>query len=272
MALLYDASPDKGKAMKGGREDGMDRSEGSLSNISIILCRVRESGNVGSVCRAMKTMGVERLILADCPIFDEEKVRMMAVHAGDVFEKAARFPTLESSLAGFPLSAGFTRRKGEKRKASSAPLRDFAAKTGGSPPAPLALVFGSEKDGLTDEELGLCSMAVHIPSSEAFPSLNIAQAVQVACYEFFAAEQASARVRPDARGPAVRAEVDAGVQDIVAALSELGFFRQSGDAYLRRFLRDLCERSGASDAEVGYLRKTFLKTIALARKHPWGRT
>ena len=62
------------------------------SNISVVLCRVRESGNVGSICRAMKTMGIEKLLLADCPAYEEEKVHMMAVHAYDLYENAVRYP------------------------------------------------------------------------------------------------------------------------------------------------------------------------------------
>jgi tRNA/rRNA methyltransferase len=91
-----------------------------LSRFAVVLCRAEESGNVGSACRAMKTMGVSRLVLAGCPDYDEDRVRMMAVHAFDVYERAERFPDLASALAGFSLSSGFTRRRGEKRKAFSA--------------------------------------------------------------------------------------------------------------------------------------------------------
>lgn len=246
----------------------MNRNEGRNSDISIVLCRVKESGNVGSVCRAMKTMGIERLLLADCPEFDEEKSRMMAVHAWDVYKKAARFATLDAALTGFSLSAGFTRRRGEKRKEHSLPLRDFAASVGRRPAAPLALVFGNERDGLSDSELDRCTLAVHIPSSKSCPSLNIAQAVQVACYEFFNAASAMAPACPATGGPASREAVDTGVQTIAVALSEVGFFRLSDDSRVRCFLRDLCERSGASKTEIDYLRRLFLKTIALARKNP----
>lgn len=232
------------------------------TNISVVLCRVKESGNVGSVCRAMKTMGIADLVLADCPDYDEEKVRTMAVHAFDIFSSAKRCPTLAEALAGSSAAAGFTRRKGEKRKQVSLSLRDFVerTKTGGA--GPISLVFGNEKDGLSDEELNECSIAVHIPSSEAFPSLNVSQAVQIACYEFFAAGGGNGNA--PAADPAPRGYIDASVADIAASLSRLGFFKKSDDSYARRFFRDLCERAWLSKQEVDYLCRIFRKTAALA--------
>jgi len=244
----------------------MDREAGR-PELTVVLCRVRESGNVGSICRAMKTMGVESLALADCPEYDEGTVRMMAVHAFDLYERARRFATLEEALAGQALTAGFSRRVGERRKGFSLPLRDFVADVGRRPAAPAALVFGNEKDGLTDAELGLCSMAVHIPTSDAFPSLNVAQAVQIACYEFFAARSGeSAAPGRLPLMPASRAEIDAQVSEIVGALAAVGFFNKSDDSHVHRFLRDLCERGAASAGEVAYLRKLFVKAAALSSR------
>jgi len=228
---------------------------------------------VGSTCRAMKTMGLARLLLADCPEYSEEKVRMMAVHAFDVFEKAERYDTLSAALDGFPFSAGFTRRTGERRKCASESLREFAQRMALRISSPFAIVFGNEKDGLSDEELNLCSVAVHIPTSESCPSLNVAQAVQVACYEFFAAAidrsslantRAPAPAPPPSAAPAPRAAVEREISTIAETLAKAGFFKKSNDSYMKRFLRDLCERAGASPDEIQYLRKLFLKSIALS--------
>lgn len=244
----------------------MDRSEGR-PELTVVLCRVRESGNVGSICRAMKTMGVESLSLAECPEYDEGAVRMMAVHAFDLYERARRFASLEEALAGQALAAGFSRRVGERRKGFSIPLRDFVADIGRRPTGPVALVFGNEKDGLTDRELGLCSLAVHIPTSDAFPSLNVAQAVQIACYEFFTADRGAAEA--SARLPLVpasRAEIDAQLSEIIEALAAVGFFNKSDDSHVHRFLRDFCERGAATSSEVAFLRKLFLKAAALSSR------
>lgn len=277
------------RAQASAIEEGM-MSEMAASDIHIVLCRVRESGNVGSICRAMKTMGIAKLRLAECPEYEVDKVRMMAVHAFDLFEGSRRFATLQEALADISLSAGFTRRVGERRKESSIRLKDFVAGLRSRPPSPVALVFGNEKDGLTDMELGLCSLAVHIPSAESCPSLNVAQAVQVACYEFFRSAdtgqsmEAGKPVEADksavsdksqrgkAATPALRENVDSAVATIADTLAKAGFFKMSGDIYARRFLRDLCERAGASAAEVAYLEKLFIKAFALSSRSPPDRT
>ena len=251
---------------------------------AVLLCRVRESGNLGSICRAMKTMGITRLVLADCPEYDDATVRTMAVHAADLYDNAQRYSTLENALSNFSLSAGFTRRTGARRKGASLSARDFARSALGHPAceAPftgrqqsLALVFGNERDGLSDRELALCSLAVYIPSSEKFPSLNVAQAVQIACYELFMSSKeaetpaaASEAIRDDADEGRIlpRQNIDQGVDGIIKAFAEMGAFKQSDDTYLRGFLRDLCERAGVRRFELDYLQKSFFKAFALGTK------
>ena len=76
-----------------------------MSRFTVLLCRAQEAGNVGSACRAMKTMGILDLVLVDCPEFDSERVATLAVHAFDVYENAVRFSRLEDALAGFAISA-----------------------------------------------------------------------------------------------------------------------------------------------------------------------
>jgi len=231
-----------------------------LGDIAVVLCRAEEGGNVGSACRAMKTMGLSRLVLAGCPDYDEDRVRMMAVHAFDVYEAALRFPDLGSALAPFSLSAGMTRRRGERRKAFSLSVEDMAARvlkrSGGS----AALVFGNERTGLTDEELGLCSLAAHIPSSDAFPSLNLAQAVQVACYEL---RKQALGGRDGSAKPVSRSEVDETVTRIAGHLREIGFFKVSRDRDLSAFLRDTAERAAYTPSELRYFESVFRKAAGM---------
>lgn len=229
----------------------------------MVLCRAQEPGNVGSACRAMKTMGITRLVLADCPDYDQARVATMAVHAFDVYGSAVRFPTLAEALAGFSVSAGMTRRRGERRKSHSLSLRDFVDglhRPDGAA-GPVALVFGNEKDGLSDAELAACSRAVHIPSSDAFPSLNLAQAVQVACYELF---MRALDGRDGSADAADRTLTDASAKRITEALAGLGFFRKSDDAACRLFLRDMAERASLSVSELEYFTRLFLKTAAIS--------
>ncbi len=214
-------------------------------------------------------MSFSRLILADCPEFDVEKVRMMSVHAFDVYENAEKTASLGEALSSSVLSAGFTRRKGERRKERSYSVREFvtlcAARHGGS----VSLVFGNEKDGLTDLELAACTYAVHIPTSPAFPSLNVSQAVQIACHEFFSLADSDAQGRQVQEipfTPATRASIEAEVTAIAETLAKAGFFQKSDDSHVRHFLRDICERASLSPTEVGFLRKLFAKAAALGRR------
>jgi len=291
--------------------------EPDLSRCAIILSRADEGGNVGSVCRAMKTMGFGRLVLAGCPDYDEFVVRMMSVHAFDVYEQALRVPDLETALGATSLSAGFTRRRGERRKSFSLSVDEFAAmvvdrlglaaayfadpspvpgrdeskpaqKETGDAAAPqnggtIALVFGNERTGLTGEELALCSLAVHIPTSDEFSSLNLSQAVQIAAWEirraFLIAESgtrvaltaehdASAGFRRAGGGfeAASRDEVGAAIGRVARRLEALGFFKLNDGIKLREFLRDLSERAALSPAELRYFESFLQKTASLAAK------
>jgi TrmH family RNA methyltransferase len=247
-------------------EPGPSEFSDRLSGFAVVLCRAEEGGNVGSACRAMKTMGLSRLILAGCPDYDVDRVRMMSVHAFDVFEASERFPDLESALAGFSLSGGFTRRRGERRKAFSLSVEDFASAALSRPRGPggeagaVALVFGNERTGLTEGELKLCSLAAHIPTSEAFPSLNLAQAVQIACYEL--RRQALGGMDGSAV-PVARAAVDEAVARICAHLREIGFFKITRDRDLAAFLRDSAERAAYTATELRYLESIFRKAAGM---------
>jgi TrmH family RNA methyltransferase len=236
-----------------------------LSGFAVVLCGAEESGNVGAACRAIKTMGLSRLVLAGCPDYDEDRVRMMAVHAFDVYEAAERFPSLASALAGFSLSAGFTRRRGQKRKAFSQTVEGFAALAlnrprGGAEGGSVALVFGNERTGLTEAELSLCSLAVHIISSDAFPSLNLAQAVQIACYELRKQALGGRDGRPT---PVSRSESDDALARIAENLREIGFFKVTRDRDLSAFLRDTIERAAYTPGELRYFESIFRKAAGM---------
>jgi len=238
-------------------------SEPDLSRYYVVLCRAEEAGNVGSACRAMKTMGLTRLVLAGCPDFDDSRVRMMAVHAADLYDGALRVPDLAAALAPSALSAGFTRRRGERRKSFSVDAEAFAREAWKRPGGDVALVFGNERTGLTEDELAACSLAVHIPTSEIFPSLNLAQAVQIACYEV---RRAALGGRTGSYEPVRREEIDASVSRIAERLAALGFFRLNQGRELRELLRDTAERAALSPSELRYLEAFVHKMGSLATK------
>ena len=234
---------------------------------TIVLCRVEGAMNVGAACRAMKSMGVTRLVFASCPGYDEVEVRTHALHAFDVYLAAVRHADLGAALAGFSYAAGFTRRKGQRRKESLA-VDSFAASLTGSGKQNCALVFGNERDGLTDAELALCDDAVSIPSSEMFPSLNLSHAVQIACWELRKAFQGQFPVLDDActadRRPALREDSGTAAASIADVLAGAGFFKLAGRPEIETFLRSIMARAGLSEAELGRFVALFVKLGALS--------
>ncbi len=243
-----------------------------LEGFEVVLCRAEEPGNVGAACRALKAMGLSRLSLAACPEYPEEAVRTLALHAWDVYASARRFASLGPALSGCSLAAGFTRRTGRIRAPSPLGVEEFARRAV-SGKGRVALVFGNERDGLSREELGLCDVAVRIPTSGAFPSLNLAQAVQIASWELSRAcraREAKAAGREAGPGEAAgRALLDEAVREIADDLARIGFFKIAGRPELVRFLRSLLARAAVDGRELDYFRSLFRKTEALAAR---GRT
>jgi tRNA/rRNA methyltransferase len=217
----------------------------------------------------MKTMGIGRLCLAGSSSYDEGRVAVLAVHAMDVYQRAERHPDLKSALLGTGLSAGFTRRRGERRKSFSISVDDFAKMAHGQEASgDIALVFGNERSGLSRQELDLCSIAVHIPTSGDFPSLNLAQAVQIATWEL------RRQTPTHLSGSYLRAARDDVVSTIDRAalrLRDLGFFKLNQGDELREFLRDLAERAALSSSELRYFEAFIHKMAGLSsRADPCG--
>lgn len=238
-----------------------------FDDVAVVLCRAEGSSNVGAVCRAMKTMGFRRLLLADCPEHDLDAVHASAVHAFDLYESAERHESLVSALSDFTLAAGFTRRRGRYRKKAVEP-GSFVSDCLDRPAGHLALVFGNERDGLSAGELDLCDEAVFIPSSEAFPSLNLSHAVQLACWEFRKALITRSAAHTDGLGqhgrvPAQRARIAMEVELICSRLESSGFFKIGGRQDSQVLLNSILARSGATEQEVRLFRNMFFKLAVL---------
>lgn len=249
-----------------------------LEDIRIVLSRPEEAGNVGAVCRAMKNMGLRRLRIAGVKMpgkgsaggLSGEVILARAVHAGEIWEKAEFFGTLEEALADCTLVIGTTRRTGKHRKSFPLTPAEAAAclaeRTGRA-----ALVFGNERTGLEGEELDLCSLASYIPSDDSFPSLNLSHALQIYAYELFLRLGPSQNRVPGEDGgsrwePLEREALDRLVASVTASLKELGFYRQRGREEQERFFRDIFSRAGITISEGQYLERIFRKAAKLGNK------
>ena len=145
-------------------------------------------GNVGSICRAMANMGLSDLVLvAPAASLNQAEARMMAVAADGILEGRKEVAGLEEAVGDCSLVMGTTVRPGLYRQHVRTPREWAPAILASAAASKVALVFGREDRGLTNEELAICTNLIQIPSSPGYPSLNLAQAVMICVYELFVA-------------------------------------------------------------------------------------
>ncbi|MBC2712616.1 MAG: RNA methyltransferase [Desulfosarcina sp.] len=215
-------------------------------NIAIVLQRPRFPENIGSAARAMCNMGFTRLIVVNPDIWDEERIRRLATHvAGAVVDKIQRFDSLDEALAPFGHVVGTTARVGGRRPVIKSP--EFLARNliSLSKNNPVAILFGPEDRGLTNDDLKRCHPLVNIPTV-GFTSLNLAQAVMVVCY---CLSTAGLTDPPDFTPRlAKRIELNQMVDELTAALVQIGYMNPENPDYwmarIRRFFSRLPFRSG----------------------------
>ncbi len=234
-----------------------------LENIMVTLVRPEEAGNVGAVCRAMKNCGLSRLRLVGAGTLHEGTIRARAVHAEDIWDCAEHFESLADAVGDCSLVVGTTRRRGQKRKAVSMPPDVLAAFLKNRASGDCTLVFGNERTGLLDAELRLCSLASHIPVSDAFPSYNLSHAVQIYAYEFFKTLSNPNPVEGQWT-PLDSASYATLAHSVTDALERIGFYKQRGREEQELFFRDVFSRAGLSEREGRYMAGIFEKASRLA--------
>lgn len=158
----------------------------ALDRVRVVLSRPSHPGNIGAAARAMKTMGLSRLWLVSPASFPDPVADARASGAGDVLAGARVVDSLQEALSGTVFAAALTARRRDlslarlEPRAAAAELVQWSSRdTRGE----VALVFGNEASGLSNEELGLCALPVTIPANPVYPSLNLGAAVQLMCYE-----------------------------------------------------------------------------------------
>lgn len=232
-----------------------------LNGVEILLCRPGGALNVGACCRAMKTMGLNKLTLIQAPDFEADEVKKMAIHAWDVYENASRCKTLKEAMTGTVFSVGITRRRGVRRKWFSIEPEVLAERAASIKTGRIALVFGNERDGLSDEELNYCNTACHIPSSPDFPSLNLSHAVQLIAAAFW---RQSIAGKTGGYEPISREEIDNLVGVIHDSLEAMNYFKTADRFHTKRYFRDILSRAALSVKEARQMEKIFRKLQYLA--------
>ena len=225
-----------------------------LSSIRIVLSRPSHPGNIGAAARAMKTMGFSDLVLVQPRFFPDGDATAMAAGAADVLTKTHVVASLEVALADRTFAVGFTARPRDLSHPTmslreSAPAILDAALQGG-----VALVFGNETSGLTNEELLLCQRTVCIPANPAYSSLNLAASVQVACYEL--AMTAGAHRTPEAGAgePATGEDIAGFFEHLETSVVAAGYIDPAKPGRFMERMRRLFARSGLEREEIRVMR------------------
>ena len=238
----------------------------------VILCHPDESRNIGSVCRAMANNDILDLrIVGKKSDYDEEKIRILSIHAFSIWENAKFFDTLEKAISDCSVAAGTTRRRGKKRKEFLVFPEEFAKMTEqlcDTANSKIALIFGNERTGLTDEELEVCTIGVNIPSSDNFGSLNLSHAVQIICYTVFRHINLSEKQKFSSGYTPIEIERLNKTVDVISEnLKKIGFFSLAGQKDMENFWKTILSRAMISEGEAQYIEKMFVKASGLANKN-----
>lgn len=222
-----------------------------LARLRVVLCRPSHAGNIGGAARAMKVMGLDDLALVTPREFPSPEATARATGASDLLDRATVVTSLGDAVGDCVRVFGFTARD----RAEGAPVVDVAdavreAVTWAAR-GPVAFVFGNERSGLDNHELVVCDTLCRVPTSESLSSLNLAAAVQIACYE--------ARRAALSSDPAASAEPDDGGAELASRAELAGLFE--------RLWREVADspRYRADDARLALVRARFEQLMARAQ-------
>lgn len=249
-----------------------------LNNIRVVLCRTSHPANIGAAARAMKTMGLQHLVLVTPnlmvtpmtpkpPVFYPEQMAdfvlpeesfILASGAADVLEQVQVVASLSEALSDTVLSCALTSRRRELTSPLQTP-RELTpellsvAQTGQA----VALVFGNETFGLSIDEVRHCNRLMTISGNPNYFSLNLAQAVQVVCYELFSQVEFDMGHLVAEMHLANHAQVEGMVAHLEQTLQDLDFFRRRNSERMMRRLLSLFHRAGTTTEDIDILRGFF---------------
>jgi tRNA/rRNA methyltransferase len=237
----------------------------ALDRIRVVLCETTHPGNIGAAARAMKAMGLSRLVLVNPKSFPHPEALALATGADDVLGAARVCASLEEALAGTVFAVASTARPRDLAH-EVVDCRDACARMAAEAAvAEVALVFGTERAGLTARQISHCHLIAMIPANEAFSSLNLAQAVQVFAYELRLAVAGAPPLRQHAGSRegaelATHEEMEGFFGQLEQTFYATGFLDEKEPKRLMQRMRRLFARARAEKTEVNVLRG-FLSAI-----------
>lgn len=237
-------------------------------NARVVLVRPRIAANIGAAARAMRNMGLSDLVLVSPEAEPtDERARRLATHGENVLERCRIVADLGAALADCVLAAATSARVGGlmRRQFVGAPDEIAPRLVEAMASGPVALVFGPEATGLSNEEVSRCHYLIHVPTDPEYPVLNLAQAVAVCTYELrrhWLRHTDAPTLLPPSSAPAPFADQERAFEHLRVALQDVHFlWNEKADA-LMHALRHLIGRARPTPMEVDLL-------LGLARQLRW---
>lgn len=232
-----------------------------IENIRVVMVETTHPGNIGAAARAMKTMGYNNLYLVKPKIYPSAEATARAAGADDILGKAVVCDSLEQALLGCVAVVASTARPRTISHSVFTP-REYAPKLYEMVKlGPVALVFGRESSGLSNEELEYCNVVLQIPTNPEFSSLNVASAVQILCYEFIQLLQLEDADKTDAKVDdkekirlATADEMNYFYEHLEQSMIDVDFLNPEQPRKLMRRLKSLFNRAHLDENEVSILR------------------
>jgi len=236
-------------------------------DIRIVLVAPSHPGNIGAAARAMKNMALESLWLVRPKEFPHPEATARASGACDVLTRARVVDSLGEALEGCGFIAATTSRERDQYFRVADPREAAARILAAARHSPAAVVFGAERTGLTNEELEAAHLLLRIPSSEAYPSLNLAMAVQLVAYELYRARAAATSASEAAVPLATADEMQQLYAHFAQVLDEIDFKdRTESGTHLMSRIRRLLQRAELDHNEANILRG-ILTAVQNRRRH-----
>ena len=225
-----------------------------LSNVRIVLVHTTHPGNIGAVARAMKNMCLSELWLVAPRFFPHAEATARASGADELLAGARVCATLDEAVADCHLVVGTSARDRHVDWIHCAPRECTALLLREAARGPVALLFGRESSGLTNEELDRCDRLVQVPANPEYSSLNVAMAVQVLAYELLLAARCEATEATVEHEPATSAQMEGFFAHLAQTLDDIGFTAGRHSEKLLRRLRRLFLRVRPDRDELTILR------------------
>jgi len=237
----------------------------NFANVRIVLVATTHPGNIGATARAMKNMGLGQLVLVKPKVWPALEALSMAGSALDLIDNTRVVETLQEAIADCHTVIGTSARLRNMPVPLLDPQACAETVVAQMPTQRIALVFGREASGLSNEELHLCHYHVHIPVSDEYPSLNLAAAVMVLCYELRKTALAQAGERKPAAAEwdqelATMDELERYLDHLDQVLIRLQFHKSDSSTQLLRRLRRLYQRIRPDRMEINILRGILTAT------------